>query len=258
MISEKLFITGAGVSKDSGIPTFRGEDGFWTVGSKNYTPQEMATRSMYVRNPQQFLLWYFQRFACYRSTKPNSTHNWLANKRLITQNIDGLDGKAGNRNYIPIHGRLDKVSTFQDEMSATELFRAPWVEIETAYGGNDDQDFLANLLLDAFKISHLTKTPEKGKSLKPFVLLFDEHYTELFSISKAINWMKTCSSIAFIGTSFSVGITSLALEIAIEKGCLIEVVDPNPIELNISGVKYHRLTASQYIAQQEETRTSSS
>ena len=42
-----LYITGAGVSSDSGIPTFRGADGFWTIGSENYTPQEMATRHMY-------------------------------------------------------------------------------------------------------------------------------------------------------------------------------------------------------------------
>ena len=41
-----LYITGAGVSADSGIPTFRGEDGYWTIGSANYTPQEMATRRM--------------------------------------------------------------------------------------------------------------------------------------------------------------------------------------------------------------------
>ena len=46
-----LYITGAGVSADSGIPTFRGEDGYWTIGSANYTPQEMATRQMYLGNP---------------------------------------------------------------------------------------------------------------------------------------------------------------------------------------------------------------
>ena len=44
-----LFITGAGVSSESGIPTFRGKDGFWTIGSENYTPQEMATREMYMK-----------------------------------------------------------------------------------------------------------------------------------------------------------------------------------------------------------------
>ena len=46
MMIDELYITGAGVSASSGIPTFRGNDGFWTVGSVNYTPQEMATRSV--------------------------------------------------------------------------------------------------------------------------------------------------------------------------------------------------------------------
>ena len=54
---KELFITGAGVSAGSGIPTFRGSDGFWTIGSVNFTPQEMATRKMYEDNPIQFLLW---------------------------------------------------------------------------------------------------------------------------------------------------------------------------------------------------------
>ena len=61
-MKEKLYITGAGVSSESGIPTFRGEDGFWTIGSKNYTPQEMATRYMYENNPAEFLVWYYKRF----------------------------------------------------------------------------------------------------------------------------------------------------------------------------------------------------
>ena len=61
-MNDLLYITGAGVSAESGIPTFRGADGFWTVGSINYTPQEMATRNMYENNPEEFLLWYFKRF----------------------------------------------------------------------------------------------------------------------------------------------------------------------------------------------------
>ena len=54
-----LYITGAGVSAASGIPTFRGEDGYWTIGSKNYTPMEMATRAMYQNAPKEFLAWYY-------------------------------------------------------------------------------------------------------------------------------------------------------------------------------------------------------
>ena len=97
MMIDELYITGAGVSASSGIPTFRGNDGFWTVGSVNYTPQEMATRSMYENYPADFLLWYFKRFIALKNIKPNKTHYWLSNKRLITQNIDGLDFKAGNK-----------------------------------------------------------------------------------------------------------------------------------------------------------------
>ena len=96
MKNNTLYITGAGVSAESGIPTFRGTDGLWTVGSQNYTPQEMATRQMYLSHPDEFLLWYFKRFASYRHIKPNAVHYWLTDKRLVTQNIDGLDGKAGN------------------------------------------------------------------------------------------------------------------------------------------------------------------
>ena len=53
-MSDLLYITGAGVSAESGIPTFRGADGFWTVGSINYTPLEIATRNMYENNPGEF------------------------------------------------------------------------------------------------------------------------------------------------------------------------------------------------------------
>ena len=130
MMIDELYITGAGVSASSGIPTFRGNDGFWTVGSVNYTPQEMATRSMYENYPADFLLWYFKRFASYRNVKPNLAHYWLADKKLITQNIDGLDGKAGNKDYISIHGRLDKVVCYKNEMEEQEPFEANWDDID--------------------------------------------------------------------------------------------------------------------------------
>ena len=67
MVKSTIYITGAGVSTDSGIPTFRGEDGFWKIGSKNYTPEEMATRKIYLSQPDEFLLWYFERFVSYQT-----------------------------------------------------------------------------------------------------------------------------------------------------------------------------------------------
>ena len=246
-MSDELFITGAGVSASSGIPTFRGNDGFWTVGSKNYTPQEMATRVMYENNPADFLLWYFKRFASYRNVKPNAVHYWLANKQLITQNIDGLDGRAGNKNYISIHGRLDKVVLYQNEMDVQTPFDANWNEIDLSLNPSDEE--LKKNLLDKFKINlhnDNTLSPKLGLSLKPYVLLFDEIYTDLYRISEAEEWMNNANKIIFMGTSFSVNITSIALRTAIANGIEVEIVDPEPIKFNYNNVRYYEMTAEEY------------
>lgn len=244
-----LYITGAGVSAQSGIPTFRGADGYWTIGSKNYTPQQMATRAMYRQNPAQFLLWYFKRFAVYRHHGPNDVHYWLADKNLITQNIDGLDGKAGNEDYISIHGRLDKMTIFHEQGNDVDVMTAPYDQLLT----EKDQSLAENLgdaalsraLLEMFKIDD--EIPLKNHSFKPYVLLFDEFYTELYRINEAHERMYRAEKIIFIGTSFSVNITQMALEIAAQNNIPIEIVDPEPMRIAYSQVKYHQMTAMEYI-----------
>jgi len=232
-----LYITGAGVSAESGIPTFRGRDGFWTIGSKNYTPQQMATRQMYQQQTEEFLCWYYHRFVTYRDHGPSAIHHWLADKNLITQNIDGLDGKAGNKNYIPIHGRLDKMTLFHRQDKLVEIIDAPWDDV--------DKNDLPNSLREIFNITG--NGPELYKSYKPYVLLFDEYYTELYRISEAQQRMEDADRIIFIGTSFSVNITQIALEIAAGNNIPVEIVDPEPVNPGYPGIIYHRMTASEYI-----------
>jgi NAD-dependent deacetylase len=234
-----LYITGAGVSAESGIPTFRGEDGFWTIGSKNYTPMEMATRRMYMENPIEFLSWYYHRFATYRHHDPNDVHHWLSDKNLITQNIDGLDGKAGNKDYIAIHGRLDQMTKFHEQGPCVATYRTPWEDV--------DEDNLEDSLLSLFKISQHTLTPELDVSYKPYVLLFDEFYTDLYRISEAQERMRYATKIVFMGTSFSVNITQMALETAIHNDIPIEIVDPNPVKIHYQNTSYHQMKASDYI-----------
>ena len=246
-MSYTLYITGAGVSADSGIPTFRGKDGYWTVGSKNYTPQQMATRQMYVSKPDEFLLWYYKRFAKYQNLKPNSVHKWLSNKKLITQNIDGLDYKAGNKSFIPIHGNLNKVTTFEEQTHIADLQDAPWGKVKAQCKKNDNDNLLKKVLLDSFNISIKTLTPQPQFSLKPFVLLFDEYYSELYRISEADKMFNTAHKFVFMGTSFNVNITEMALRAAVTRNCEIDVVDPEPVDLNISGVNYLRMRAAEYI-----------
>ena len=235
-----LYITGAGVSAASGIPTFRGEDGFWTIGSKNYTPMEMATRAMYENNPSEFLAWYYHRFATYRHHGPNEVHHWLSDKNLITQNIDGLDGKAGNKDYIAIHGRLDQMTLFHHQGDDVTPQATLW--------SNVDESNLHRSLLELFNIEN--HQPKLNHSLKPFVLLFDEYYTELYRITEAQQRIINADKMVFMGTSFSVNITQMALEIARNYAIPIEIVDPEPTHVLHSNVSYKKMTALEYIQQQ--------
>lgn len=234
-----LYITGAGVSAESGIPTFRGKDGFWTIGSQNYTPMEMATRAMYTQQPAEFLAWYYHRFASYRHHGPNEVHHWLADKNLITQNIDGLDGKAGNEDYIAIHGRLDKMTIFHEQGDNVSILDAPWDLVDEAH--------LTDSLLDIFQIEN---KPKLNQSYKPYVLLFDEFYTNLYKIDEAQQRMQKADKIVFMGTSFSVNITNIALDTAMKNQIEVEVVDPDPVILPYKHVTYFKGKALDYIQQQ--------
>ena len=120
--------------------------------------------------------------------------------------------------------------------------------IDAACDDLDDSARLTPVLLDAFKISKKTLTPEPLFSLKPFALLFDEYYTDLYCMSEAEDWMQNAQRIVFMGTSFSVNITSNALRTALTNKAAIEVVDPQPIDLGYERIEYHRTTAAEYVS----------
>ena len=128
------------------------------------------------------------------------------------------------------------------------LIDAPWEKVAAACDDLDDSARLTPVLLDAFKISKKTLTPEPMFSLKPFVLLFDEYYTDLYCMSEAEDWMQNAQRIVFMGTSFSVNITSNALRTALTNKAAIEVVDPQPIDLGYERIEYHRMTAAEYVS----------
>lgn len=104
-----LVITGAGVSAESGIPTFRDVDGWW----KTYRPEELATKEAFSRDPAEVWRWYDMRRALIAGAEPNSAHRALARLEaaeryvaIITQNVDDLHERAGNRNIIHVHGSI--------------------------------------------------------------------------------------------------------------------------------------------------------
>ena len=102
-------LTGAGVSAESGVPTFRGNNGLW----KQYRPEELATPAAFAHNPKLVWEWYDWRRSLIAEAKPNPGHYALAEVEararkftLITQNVDGLHELAGSRNVLRLHGSI--------------------------------------------------------------------------------------------------------------------------------------------------------
>lgn len=102
-------LTGAGVSAESGIPTFREAEGLWA----RYDPEEMATPEAFARAPQRVYAWYAWRRERMAASRPNPAHRALAAMErrlpdftLITQNVDGLHRAAGSRRLLELHGDL--------------------------------------------------------------------------------------------------------------------------------------------------------
>ncbi|HEX6087514.1 MAG TPA: NAD-dependent deacylase [Thermoanaerobaculia bacterium] len=101
-------LTGAGVSADSGIPTFRGAGGLW----RNYRPEELATPEAFRRDPAMVWEWYEWRRKLIREAKPNAAHDALARlpaSVVVTQNVDGLHARAGSPEVVELHGSILRV-----------------------------------------------------------------------------------------------------------------------------------------------------
>ena len=126
---------------------------------------------------------------------------------------------------------------------------AKWNEIDSSLEDNK----LILSLFDKFKILETNNfKPKIQFSLKPFVLLFDEMYTEIFRFSEAEEWMNAAKKMIFIGTSFSVNITSIALRIGMSNNIPIEIVDPKPMKLNYPNIKYFEMSGEEYCKLKED------
>ena len=106
-------LTGAGISAESGVPTFRGKDGLW----RNFSAQALATPEAFRRDPRLVWEWYDWRRCLIRKAEPNAGHRALAELErrqatrrgsfiLITQNVDGLHDRAGNESTLKLHGDI--------------------------------------------------------------------------------------------------------------------------------------------------------
>lgn len=200
------FLTGAGVSADSGIPTYRGSDGIWVKGTQYHKPEEFGTYKYFIEHQEEVWQYVLFRKKMIEEAFPNKSHeilNQLENIlreqfHLITQNIDNLHRRAGNQNIYEIHGNYREV-----KCSANCKDILPFPEKVGVKNLKEE--------LRAEEIDEL-KCPECGNWLRPNILWFDEFYNErtnkLFSSLKIA---KNTGMLFIVGTS---GATNLPLEIA--------------------------------------------
>jgi len=104
-------LSGAGISAESGVATFRGTDGLWS----KLKPEELANFDAFMRNPELVWEWYNYRKQIIHDVKPNSAHYALVRLEelvkeftLVTQNVDNLHGRAGSKNVLELHGNIER------------------------------------------------------------------------------------------------------------------------------------------------------
>ena len=100
-----VVFTGAGISADSGIPTFRGEGGLW----RNFRAEDLATPEAFNRDPLLVWEWYEWRRGLIREAKPNAAHEAIArlpDAVVVTQNVDGLHARGGAKDVVELHGNI--------------------------------------------------------------------------------------------------------------------------------------------------------
>ena len=225
-------LTGAGISAESGIPTFRGPEGYWTVGSKEYHPQEMATWDMFSRAPWEVWKWYLYRMGVCSRAEPNRGHLALVkmeqlfgdNFTLITQNVDNLHLRAGNspeRTY-QIHGNIFFMRC-ADECSPTLYPMPSGVSAKSKEQSLSDDEIT------------LLKCPACGHTTRPHVLWFDETYNEVhFKFESSLRAAAQTDVLLVVGTAGATNLPNQVAGLAKRGGALL-------VDINIEANPFSRL-----------------
>jgi NAD-dependent deacetylase len=170
-------LTGAGISAESGVPTFRGKDGLW----KQHKAETLATPEAFERDPKLVWEWYDWRRGLIAAVEPNAGHRVIAGwERLfgemavITQNVDGLHAKAGSQNVVELHGNIWKLRCTR-EGTVEEVRDNPLPHIPPV-------------------------CPNCGSFLRPHIVWFGESLDPVV-LDRATDLSESCQVMFVIGTS---------------------------------------------------------
>jgi len=197
-------LTGAGISAESGVPTFRdAQTGLWA----KFSPEELATPGAFRRNPRLVWEWYDWRRKLVAEAKPNHGHfalvemqNLFPNFNLVTQNVDGLHQRAGSRNVIELHGNLTRTKCSEDG-----TIISTW---------KDTGDIPP-------------KCPACGGLLRPDVVWFEEPMPEP-EMRQALKASSQCDLFFSIGTSTVVYPAAALPSEALGGGATVVEINPQP------------------------------
>lgn len=193
-----VVLTGAGMSAESGLKTFRDADGLW----EGHDVTQVASPQGFARNPELVLDFYNQRRRQLLQAKPNAAHVALAQLEydykvtIVTQNIDDLHERAGSKNVIHLHGELFKVRSIYDEF--------------------DIQEWRTDLVLG--------DVCSKGYQLRPHIVWFGE---AVHMIPKAITICESADILLIIGSSLQV-YPAASLIHYVPRNTKIYYIDPRP------------------------------
>ena len=205
-----VFLTGAGVSADSGLETFRASDGLWA----KHRIEDVCTPEALERNPAQVLEFYNARRRQLKEVEPNIGHFAIArlekyfDVEIITQNVDNLHERAGSARILHMHGELTKCRSMKDSSY-----------ICTVEGDLNVGDMCP-----------------VGGQLRPHIVFFGE---QVPLMERAIEIISTADIVVVAGTSLAV-YPAAGLVRYVPKGSDIYVIDPDQVDIGAKNVKYIR------------------
>ena len=211
-----VILSGAGISAESGILTFRDMGGLW----QKYDITEVASPIAWQNNPQLVLDFYNQRRRQLKDVKPNIAHKLLAkleqyfDVQIITQNVDNLHERAGSSNVLHLHGELTKVRSTKND----------------------------NLIYDiGYKDLHLGDLAEDGSQLRPHIVWFGEAVPEIENAAKIVS---SADVFIIIGTSLVV-YPAAGLVDYCHKNTPIYLIDPDDVPYSSDNVTHIKKKATE-------------
>lgn len=216
-----VFLTGAGMSVESGFKTFRGNDGLW----ENYPVEQVASHEGWEQDPTLVTNFYNMLRKKLYAAQPNEGHKIIAalekdyNVTVITQNVDNLHEKAGSTHVIHLHGELTKVCSS----------REPY-----------DPQYIEELGPDNSQVAPGTKAGD-GSLLRPFIVFFGESVPMLEPAAREV---EDADIFVVIGTSLNV-YPAASLLYYTKPGTPTFLIDPNAVSTEANNITYIRKGASE-------------